>query len=487
MNSIITDHRDAGFPAVAIRTYEDTRLMFECTQDIDPDMDIFYISALGELQDSRNKNVEQDKCPYGKAFRFAAQNRCVLFVAGFRHVVNNPANIAHFIENKDAWKAIGTTVVFMGADWQLPLELKHELPIIQHKLPDYAAIDRCIKTVEDATGLKLNDVERQIVRRDASGLTMSEAENNIALAAVKGSNGSICTNTVATEKARQVEAGGILKILDPIPVDQYGGNENLKNYGTTRILKRLGDPLRRVSGIGMVGVPGCGKTLFARVLCSMLNLKGFVLDFSACKSGLQGSSQANLRDALGQVDAFGECVLVIDEIEKAVGGADATSTDGGTGLEMVGILLKWLDTQEHATVVFTCNDFSKLPAELTRSGRIDRWFFVDLPTQVEREQIAKIHFKKFDCSDEKVLKHAAKVAKDYSGAEVEQLAKECARIDDIITSDTVTLAASEIKPASITQAENLHKLREFAKTRFARASEPETIKKTGRKINITSE
>jgi len=76
-------------------------------------------------------------------------------------------------------------------------------------------------------------------------------------------------------------------------------------------------------------------------------------------------------------------------------------------------------------VVATANDISKSPPELVRKVRVDEIFFVDLPTEKEREEIIKIHLHKkgreptdYNVSD------LAKASKGYSGAELEGVVKE---------------------------------------------------------------
>ena len=45
-------------------------------------------------------------------------------------------------------------------------------------------------------------------------------------------------------------------------------------------------------------------------------------------------------------------------------------------------------------VVATANNINQLPPELLRKGRFDEIFFVDLPSQKEKENIFSIHLQK---------------------------------------------------------------------------------------------
>jgi hypothetical protein len=62
--------------------------------------------------------------------------------------------------------------------------------------------------------------------------------------------------------------------------------------------------------------------------------------------------------------------------------------DGGTTLRIFGGFLSWLqDKKSPVFVVGTANNIDQLPPELLRRGRLDEIFFVDLPSEAERQAI----------------------------------------------------------------------------------------------------
>jgi SpoVK/Ycf46/Vps4 family AAA+-type ATPase len=64
-----------------------------------------------------------------------------------------------------------------------------------------------------------------------------------------------------------------------------------------------------------------------------------------------------------------------------------------------------------------------LPAELLRKGRFDEIFFLNLPTEAERQEIFKVHLQRLRPSRlrEFDLGLLARTAKEFSGAEIEQV------------------------------------------------------------------
>ncbi|MBL4884392.1 MAG: AAA family ATPase, partial [Planctomycetaceae bacterium] len=175
-------------------------------------------------------------------------------------------------------------------------------------------------------------------------------------------------------------------------------------------------------GVLMLGVPGCGKSLCAKVVSADWGMPLLRLDPGVLYQKFIGESESQLRQALRQAEAMAPAILWIDEIEKAFASASSSSSDGGLSKRMFGTLLSWMQDHRHPIfIVATANDISALPPELMRKGRFDEVFFVDLPNQQAREQIIGIHLtrrkqdlKLFD------LKLLAESSHDFSGSELEQ-------------------------------------------------------------------
>ena len=113
------------------------------------------------------------------------------------------------------------------------------------------------------------------------------------------------------------------------------------------------------------------------------------LDVGALYNRFFGQTEENLRDALKTAEAMSPCVLWLDEIEK---GLSAVSSNDDVSKRMLGTFLTWMaEKSARVFVVATANDVSALPPELLRKGRFDEVFFVDLPTEGERQKILDIH------------------------------------------------------------------------------------------------
>ena len=69
----------------------------------------------------------------------------------------------------------------------------------------------------------------------------------------------------------------------------------------------------------LLGVPGTGKSAFAKALGNETGRPTLLLDLGALYGSLVGATEANVRQALKVADAMSPCVLFVDEIEKALG------------------------------------------------------------------------------------------------------------------------------------------------------------------------
>lgn len=169
------------------------------------------------------------------------------------------------------------------------------------------------------------------------------------------------------------------------------------------------------------------------------------------------------RQALRIIDAMAPCILMVDEVEKAFAGVNGSS-DSGVTSRMFGRFLTWLnDHSSHVFVVCTANDISKLPPEFSRSGRFDALFFLDLPSQGEKDAIWKLYQNQFEIEPTQ-----KKPADDqWTGAEI----KACCRLSALLKT-TLLEASRYIVPVAVTSAESVEKLRTWTSGRCLSANQP---------------
>jgi SpoVK/Ycf46/Vps4 family AAA+-type ATPase len=313
----------------------------------------------------------------------------------------------------------------------------------------------------------------------ALGLTRDEAEKVYQKAKVTtGQLTEAEVDIVLSEKKQVIRRNGILEFMEiDETLDLVGGLDELKrwlqqrSFSFTERAREYGLP--QPKGMLILGVPGCGKSLIAKTTSKLWGLPLLRLDIGRVYDGSTvGRSEANLRSALKTAESISPCILFIDEMDKAfAGSAGSSDSDGGTSSRIFGSFLTWMqEKQSPVFVMATANRVERLPSEFLRKGRFDDIFFVDLPSQEEREQIFQIHLSKRRRDIERFdIGQLANICDGFSGAEIEQAiiaamyeafaqGREFTQLD-IIAASRATM------PLSRTMTEQVNALREWARQR----------------------
>lgn len=390
-------------------------------------------------------------------------------------------------------------VVFIAPSLVLPTELEKDITVLEFELPSFDEIrDVLSQMIETnrATGrvtINVTDEDEERLAKAAMGLTLHEAENAFARAMVEDGKLDISDVEVVLEEKRQtIRKSGILEYIKPdLNIKDVGGLQNLKRWLVKRNKSWLDSAARynlpAPRGVLIAGVPGCGKSLVAKAVSAMWQVPLLRLDVGRIFSGVVGSSEENMRRAIETAEAISPCVLWIDEVEKGFGSVTGPSGDSGTSARIFGTFLTWMQEKSKPVfVVATANNIAALPPEMMRKGRFDEIFFVDLPTRSEREEIIKLHLERrlTDASvrgefvsDAASLASLAEATEGFVGAELEQVVVS-GLFEAFYENRSVSLAdflkaVRFTVPLSVTQAEQIQHLREWANVRAVAATQEE--------------
>jgi AAA+ superfamily predicted ATPase len=383
-------------------------------------------------------------------------------------VVRKLRNLAHDL------KYTHKTIVVISPARRLPEELEDDAAMLDYRPPEVSELRKILAGLLAAPGTKvdLTSEETETLVRAALGLSSNQAQRVFAKAIVSGGVLNRDDIALVTREKRQVVRGsGAL--------DLYEANESLADVGGLEVLKdwlRLrGSAFSKAArdyglpepkGIALIGIPGTGKSLTAKMIAGLWRLPLLRLDVGALYGRYVGESEENARRALRLAETIAPSVLWIDELEKGIATGDS---DGGTSLRVLATLLSWMqDKKRPVFVVATANDISRLPPELLRRGRFDEIFFLDLPTGRERAEIFAVHIGKRGRKTESYdLERLAALSSGYVGAEIEQ-----AIVDAMVqafndpekprrefTTEDLAIAIERLIPLSRSQRENIAFLR----------------------------
>jgi len=385
------------------------------------------------------------------------------------------------------------TIVLISPVMEIPAELDKEITVINFLPPSKedlgVKLDRIVEEVRQKNKvlIELDEEGRERLLQAALGLTLGEAENVFAKIIVKNQRLSAdYVNEVFAEKQQIIRKSGLLEYYAADEdFTSVGGLAVLKDWLNKRVVAFTAEAhafgLPAPKGILLLGVQGCGKSLCAKAVSRLWQLPLLRFDMGRMFGSLVGSSEENVRRAIGVAESIAPAVLWVDEIDKAfVGSQSSGVTDGGTTARVFGTFLTWLSEKSAPVfVVATANDVSQLPPELLRKGRLDEIFYVDLPSEEERADIFRIHLAKRNRRPEDFdFPTLVAASPDFSGAEIEE-AIISALYDAFyarqeLATAHVLEALSQTVPLAKTMAEKVAAQRNWARGRARNASVPRT-------------
>jgi hypothetical protein len=368
-------------------------------------------------------------------------------------------------------------IVIITPEPCLPIELKADIPLLELLKPDATEMRALVEPA--LRGVTANVRDRLV---EASlGLTGAQALRVLKKASV-GRSGPLderAIDLVRREKQAIIRESGALELFDQQrSADEVGGLVTLKEWLRKRE-NAFGPEAREYGldmprGVALIGIPGTGKSLCAKVSASMWRMPLLRLDMGAVFGGLVGLSEKNIRDAIRIAEVIAPCVLWVDEIEK---GFATSHGDSGTAARVLSTFLTWMQEKSAPVFVFaTANAVTSLPPEFLRKGRFDEVFFLDLPTNVEREQILEVHLRrknmtmirrKFD------LPRIAEATDGFVGAELEAVVNEAmfpAFMDGkrAIETEDLLRAAGDMVPLAKSRPDEIRVLRGLVESGQAR-------------------
>lgn len=441
--------------------------------------------------DLSQQNAEMGKPIEGTQDPIAAMSKipeldekAIIILKDFHRVIEDNMVCRGMRDLSESLKASKKTLIVISPVTQIPIELQKSITVISMPLPNTEdleiVLNNTINRAEDNAPEKVkekikkakkemkNGLKDQVLNA-AKGLTLDEAENVFSKSLIAKS--TIEITTIIGEKEQIIKKSGILEFFGDVRnLLDIGGYENVKMWiqkrkkAFTSKAKDFG--LRTPRGIFFTGAPGTGKSLLSKAIAGYFEMPLLRFDVSKIFSGIVGSSEQNMNQALKMAEAVAPCILWIDEVEKAMAGVGSSGQlDSGVTARVFGTLLTWM--QEHKEPVFvvvTSNNPLTLPPEFMR--RFDEVFFIDLPTEKERADIFKIHLSKLkrDPANFDISK-AAICSEGYSGAEIENSLMSA--MYDAYDSDTelddsyIYAAIKRFKPLSEKRKDEIEKMREW--------------------------
>jgi cell division protease FtsH len=199
----------------------------------------------------------------------------------------------------------------------------------------------------------------------------------------------------------------------------------LKNPGK---FKEIG--ARIPKGVLLVGPPGTGKTLIARAVAGEAGVPFVSVTGSDFMEMFVGVGAARVRDLFQTARKQAPAIIFVDEIDS-IGRKRGAGLGGGHDereqtLNQMLAEMDGFEATEGIVMMAATNRPDVLDPALLRPGRFDRQILVPLPTQDERIEILKVHFRDKKIASDVNIDVIARGTPGMSGADLANLVNEAA-------------------------------------------------------------
>ena len=422
----------------------------------------------------------------------------IFILRDYNNLFNDPKSIRFIRDLKEyhRQKEAYNPIIILSQIDNIPTQLTRLFKLIDYGLPNRNEIlsymNETINNIK-AVSLKQNkqckiptQEELNNLVNSCLGLTMQEIQETVIESFIKFKEANL--DFITQKKIESIQKSGVLDYKIPnTTLEDIGGNEVIKQW-LLEMKELFSDEakefgLKKPKGYLSVGVPGAGKTCLAEAFAGTMHMPLLSLSMGRIMSRFVGESERKIMQALDVAKASAPCVLLIDEVEKALGGINSSNnTDGGVTARVFMEILKFLNDNDYGVyIIMTSNDVSQLPPELTRQGRLDAKWFFDFPKENERKEIFKIHFSKYNKEiNSDLLDLAVSKTNNFTGAEIQEIVKNTIRKsfirfkkdnDDELKEEDITSAINEIIPISKTSKESILALKSYCSNRFRSVNE----------------
>lgn len=456
LHTELRDHISAGFSGLWVHTHEPDqaeREIIAMAHDQEWTVVAWDMADGFHMDGDQGKNDPLAPLNAAHAWHQKKGDTAITILHNFHKYLTNPTVMQKLFNTVIEGKPRRTFLVVLSCTTMMPPEIEKVFTIIKHELPTHEQLRNI------ALELEVPNPPQQAIEA-AAGLTRYESEGAFALSLAR--DGELKANEIWALKESTLKRAGTLTLhRGTTTFKDLGGLYGLKDFCTRALRPRTGASAKP-RGILLLGIPGTGKSAFAKSLGNETSRPTLDLDIGSLFGSLVGQTEERVRHALDTADAMAPCILFVDEIEKAFSGVGG-SGDSGVSTRMFGSFLTWMN--DHESDVFfiaTCNDISKLPPEFSRAERFDAIFFIDTPSEDDRAGIWKLYQKAYGVKDSR---DTAFDDSTWTGAEI----KACCRLAALLDTN-LQEASQKVVPVAATAGDKIQALRQWAANRCVDAA-----------------
>jgi len=440
---ILTQYLKACIPLITINTIEKTRtieLLKDISQETNTNMKVHSMSK-GFTNLITDDSYNSEKLLIG-ALDYIVEDlktseNQIYILSDVQDLSEETTTSRYLIDVTNLVEQRASSLVIITSS-PLWIQLQRQGMAIDFALPDeeeiFDIIIESIRPYQNQIAIEWSLEDAKEAANILLGISKTEIKNVIASLIAKG---SLLKDDLIDLKFAKDSLFSNITGLEKITVEDdltIGGLDGLKAWLDEK--EKLLTPTKREEmkkrgirpprGILLMGIPGCGKSLSAKVVANRWKRPLYRLDFATIQGRYVGQSEQQLKQAFETAEHVSPCILWIDEIEKGLSG---TNDSNGITARLIGQFLFWLqECQKDVFVIATANNVNGLPPELLRKGRFDEIFFIDLPNNNERQEIISLYLKKYlgITPNKYIMLELIRITDNYTGSDIESIIRDLA-------------------------------------------------------------
>jgi len=192
------------------------------------------------------------------------------------------------------------------------------------------------------------------------------------------------------------------------------------------VAEQLGVPAP--SGLVLVGQPGTGKTLVARLIASQAKRSFYAITPSDILSGAVGGSVKRMTEVFGRARENAPSILFFDEMDALFPAAAGYASQHDVQLvEQALIEISELRPEHQVFLIGTTNDHSRVDPRILRGGRFSEKIEIGLPDDEGYRRLVEMHFRSTQLAPELTAARMVEMMRGLSPAEIGAVATSAKR------------------------------------------------------------
>uniref|UniRef100_A0A6C0H527 AAA+ ATPase domain-containing protein n=1 Tax=viral metagenome TaxID=1070528 RepID=A0A6C0H527_9ZZZZ len=186
--------------------------------------------------------------------------------------------------------------------------------------------------------------------------------------------------------------------------------------------------IRLPKGIIFEGLPGTGKTLFAKAIATEAKCNFIVSSGSDFSMKYIGEGAEKIKELFNLANKNKPCIIFIDEIDavgkKRVDDGQSSGKEHDNTLNALLVELNGFQKSDNVILIGATNRIDLLDNALIRPGRIDKIIHIPFPNNQARKSIINLHLKGKPIDYSVSVDNLIDITQGLSGAQIENLLNE---------------------------------------------------------------